>query len=282
MIQRDTIHDGDLVQLSVRSIYSFDSYSPPHWHSHLEIILILNGYMTMFLNERKYILRKGDMIVIGSNELHSTRVISKVNYLILQIPYDHLTKALPTTSLIQFQTYFPAADTNPEGKQLCDCLLQLLETCQKQEDGYQLYFFSLAYQFLFLLYRSYSQKFPRKSLEKKNKNDKKIEEILQYVKENYREEITLLTAAQILNLSPEYFCRLFKKLTGWTFLEYVNTIRMEHFYEDLIRTDYSINELLKQNGITNYKVFMRMFKGAYKTTPGKLRKNLFLNPAKDL
>lgn len=280
--EHEIINDDDRLQLSFRPIYSADSYIPLHWHSHLEILFILKGYMTVFINDRKYILKKGDMVVIGSRDLHSTRTISKVNYILLQIPYDYLTRSLSHVSLIQFQTYFPAAESNPNEKQLCDCLFQLLKTYEKQEDGYQLYFSSVVYQFLFLLYRNYSRRITREDLEKENRNFEKMEEIIQYVKINYRREITLKEASQLLSVSPEYFCRLFKKHTGQTFLEYLNTIRMGHFYHDLTLTDYSINELLERNGITNYKVFMRMFKAAYKTTPGKLRKSLSLSPEKDL
>lgn len=280
--EHEIINDDNRLQLFFRPIYSSDNYSPLHWHSHLEILFILKGYMTVFINERKYILKKGDMVVIGPRDLHSTRTISKVNYILLQIPYDYLTRALSHASLIQFQTYFPSAESNPGEKQLCDCLFQLLDTYEKQEDGYQLYFSSVVYQFLFLLYRNYSRKITRETLEKENRNFEKIEEIIQYVKINYRREITLTEAAQLLNISPEYFCRLFKKHTGQTFLEYVNTIRMGHFYHDLTQTNYSINELMERNGITNYKVFMRMFKAAYKTTPGKLRKSLSLIPEKAL
>lgn len=277
-----TANDDTPAQLFFGSIHSSDSYSPPHWHSHLEILFILSGYMTVFVNARKYILKKGDMVVIGSKELHSTRIISKVNYILLQIPYDYLTGALSYASLIQFQTYFPAVDTSPKGKQLSDCLFQLLEAYEKQEDGCQLYFSSVVYQFLFLLYRNHSRKLTPETLDKEKKYFYKLEEIIAYVKTNYHREIALKDVSRLLNLSPEYFCRLFKKYTGQTFLEYVNTVRMGHFYHDLAHTDYSINELLKKNGISNYKVFMRMFKAAYKTTPGKLRKSLSLSQGKDL
>ena len=71
---------------------------------------------------------------------------------------------------------------------------------------------------------------------------------------------------------PEYFCRLFKKYTGQTFLTYVNQIRLQYFHSDLLQTDESITYLMNKNGITNYKVFLRSFKEAYGMPPGQLRK----------
>lgn len=95
--------------------------------------------------------------------------------------------------------------------------------------------------------------------------------MLHYVKSNYKKDISLNEVAGLLNVSPEYFCRLFKKQTGQTFLEYLNAVRLLHFHQDLLDTDYSINDLLTRNGITNYKVFMRAFKDTYGTTPGRIR-----------
>ena len=82
----------------------------------------------------------------------------------------------------------------------------------------------------------------------------------------------LYTSADELSLTPEYFCRLFKKYTGQTFLTYVNQIRLQYFHSDLLQTDESITYLMNKNGITNYKVFLRSFKEAYGMPPGQLRK----------
>ena len=100
----------------------------------------------------------------------------------------------------------------------------------------------------------------------------RIEQSMQYVKRNYTNPITLKETADELSLTPEYFCRLFKKYTGQTFLTYVNQIRLQYFHSDLLQTDESITYLMNKNGITNYKVFLRSFKEAYGMPPGQLRK----------
>ena len=57
------------------------------------------------------------------------------------------------------------------------------------------------------------------------------EEVIHYVKSNYKKEISLNEAAGLLNVSPEYFCRLFKKQTGQTFLEYLNAVPVQNVEE---------------------------------------------------
>ena len=76
-----------------------------------------------------------------------------------------------------------------------------------------------------------------------------------------------------LALSKEYFCRLFKKYTGQTFLEYLNDVRTMHLYEDLQNSDETITVLMEKNGLSNYKIFMRTFKKLYGSTPQKMRSN---------
>ena len=97
---------------------------------------------------------------------------------------------------------------------------------------------------------------------------------MDYVRRNFRKPLTLDDAAASQGLSREYFCRLFKKYTGQTFLAYVNSVRTMNFYEDLLKSDESITRLMVQNGLTNYKVFMRVFKKkCMEPPPQKIRKS---------
>lgn len=283
--EHEIINDDTSLQLLFRLNYTVSGCTPLHWHSHLEIIFILSGYMTAFINDKKYTLKKEDMLIIGPRDLHSTHAFGEVRYLLLQIPYDYLSRALEHVALLQFQAYFPSITMNSSQKRLRDCLFTLLDIYEHKEDGYRLCFSSIVYEFLYVLYKNHSKKITKEIKEKENRDFERIEEIIQYVKTNYKRDISLQEVAGLLNVSSEYFCRFFKKNTGQTFLEYLNAVRMLHFYQDLLQTDYSINDLLERNGITNYKVFIRSFKETYHTTPGRLRQSLKanpLNPAKEM
>ena len=52
--------------------------------------------------------------------------------------------------------------------------------------------------------------------------------ITSYVKEHYMEEICCRRSHGWVSLNPDYFTRFFKKYMGMTFLDYVNSVRMEH------------------------------------------------------
>ena len=153
-------------------------------------------------------------------------------------------------------------------------LQELCDTYENPHPGYLLHFSSVLYEFLYELYGNHSEVLSPEVKEKEKKNFERMDEILQYIRSHYQEDITLHDAASALHVSHEYFCRLFRKHTGQTFLSYLNAVRTMHFHEDLLRTGASITELLQRHGIQNYKVFLRDFKATYGCSPAELRKTL--------
>lgn len=56
-----------------------------------------------------------------------------------------------------------------------------------------------------------------------------------------------------------------------TFNEYLMALRISSFYQGLVTSDRKISILLEENGITNYKVFIRDFKQIFGKTPEEVR-----------
>ena len=125
-------------------------------------------------------------------------------------------------------------------------------------------------EFLYILFTNYSYK--EMNAGKESRQIARLKDVLRYVAKNYQEPIALKEAADIASLNQDYFCRMFKKCMGVTFLEYVNQVRINHIHEGLLATEDSITDILEHNGFTNYKVFSRMFKAQFGMTPRELRK----------
>ena len=139
----------------------------------------------------------------------------------------------------------------------------------KKDKGYELRLMAKMNEFLYILYTSYSH--IDANMEKESKQIARLKGVLQYVAQSYQEPISLKTAADIASLNQEYFCRMFKRCMGVTFLEYINLVRIDHIHDELLVTDDSITDILERNGFTNYKVFSRMFKVQFGMTPRELR-----------
>ena len=86
-------------------------------------------------------------------------------------------------------------------------------------------------------------------------------------------DASLEEAAISVNLSPGYFSRLFHKVTGETFSDYLTGCRMKKAAEYLHGTNYKTYEISLMVGYDNPKNFTRAFNQYYHVTPREFRDN---------
>jgi YesN/AraC family two-component response regulator len=101
----------------------------------------------------------------------------------------------------------------------------------------------------------------------------RISDVLNYVKVNYKEDITLTGISKIASLTPQSFCRLFKKRMKKHFLEYLNEVRISNACKLLIETDLSISEVAYDCGYKTVSNFNKLFKKIVGTTPKTYKLN---------
>lgn len=245
-----------------------------HWHPHIEVIYIEKGTMEIISDQTSYVLEEKDLFIINSGFIHLTRIQEDTIMLLLQIPLDFFSQSLPATEQIYFQEYFPFQKfkKNEHYNLMISHLLTMLSLFKKKEKGYTFLFNSHLQLFLHQLYSFFSEKTDLTPLNSKNKHRIHLQKAIDYIQLHYTEAISLSEISNHLALNPEYFCRMFKKNMGFTFLEYVNQTRLTYIYEDLMNTTDSITRIRERHGFTNYKVFNRMFKASYGCTPSIARK----------
>lgn len=265
----ETIHETDLLHVRFELQDAPAFVFPAHWHEYVEILYLIRGQFSAIVQATEYQLNEGDLIIINSGDLHMTRS-NTCTYLLLQISASQMRQYLPDFDTMRFDTIIPCSEQPAPLRAL---LSEMNEIRQNPSDSYQLLFTSRLYEFLYHLCRSYSHQIPSASLTGSQRDLQRVTHVMNWVKVHYPEPLSLETAADSLALSKEYFCRLFKKYTGQTFLEYLNDVRTMHLYEDLQNSDETITVLMEKNGLSNYKIFMRTFKKLYGSTPQKMRLN---------
>ena len=265
----ETIHETDLLHVRFELQDAPAFVFPAHWHEYVEILYLIRGQFSAIVQATEYRLNEGDLIIINSGDLHMTRS-NTCTYLLLQISASQMRQYLPDFDTMRFDTIIPCSEQPAPLRAL---LSEMNEIRQNPSDSYQLLFTSRLYEFLYHLCRSYSHQIPSASLTGSQRDLQRVTHVMNWVKVHYPEPLSLETAADSLALSKEYFCRLFKKYTGQTFLEYLNDVRTMHLYEDLQNSDETITVLMEKNGLSNYKIFMRTFKKLCGSTPQKMRSN---------
>ncbi len=247
-----------------------------HWHRSLELIYIMTGSLEVNVNGIDYSMHENDLIVINSLTIHSTICKYKNTAVVLQIPYAFCENYIDDMSTTRFMCTPDISDNEIliYINELKIILLEFYHTYEKKELGYILKVNSLIFKLLFILVNKLSEKDKKFDIKQSDKYLNRLSIIIDYVKNHYREHITLESASNELYLNSEYFSRFFKKYMGITFFKYLNTIRLEHAYIDIVNTDNNISQIIDNNGFTNYKMFIKLFKDAYSCTPFEKRKQI--------
>lgn len=105
-----------------------------------------------------------------------------------------------------------------------------------------------------------------------NRDFNETARIRQYVEEHFRENLTLESMAQVVNMNPYYFSSYFKKHMGENFKNYLTDVRMKEAARLLVRTDYKSYEVAEAVGYKNVRQFNENFKGKYGKSPNEYRK----------
>ncbi len=111
----------------------------------------------------------------------------------------------------------------------------------------------------------------------KKTSTKIMEKVLNYIKNEYDEEINLDKLSQTFSYSPAYLSVAFKKEFGTTITEYLTSVRIEKAKELLVKTEKNLSEVANEVGFNSESYFTRVFKKNVGIPPGKYRYNSRVN-----
>ena len=98
-----------------------------------------------------------------------------------------------------------------------------------------------------------------------------VDYIVEYIKQNYNEKITLSDLAQKINFTPTYFIKKFKQETGYSPINYINIVKLEEAKYLLEQTSDPINTIMEKVGFYDSAHFSKIFKKHYGFSPSKYR-----------
>lgn len=99
-----------------------------------------------------------------------------------------------------------------------------------------------------------------------------IRKALQYIRENFKQTVTLKDLAKSVHLTPEYFCKLFKTELCISFHEYLRNIRLDYALMLLSTTSMTVTEVCLESGFSSASNFTKIFKQRFGISPKTARK----------
>lgn len=254
--------------------YFYDLF---HFHPEYQFTIVLKGEGTFTIGENSGEFEVGNIFIIGSNVPHVFRSHRK---------YYESQKLISKSLSIFFKKesfgseFFNIPETRHLGKMFsefnrgikikCDskikkcflnvCKLEGLERFQK---------FLALLQEISRNTELYYLSDDKRLIKTNELGDKRLNDVYNYVINNYQSEISLKTVSGIANLSEAAFCRYFKKRTRKTFLSFLTEFRMSVTCKLLVNKDVNVSQAAYQSGFTDLSNFNRKFKSLFGITPSE-------------
>jgi AraC-like DNA-binding protein len=98
-----------------------------------------------------------------------------------------------------------------------------------------------------------------------------------YIREHQAEELSLGQVAKAVNTSTFYFCKMFKKVTGINFTDYLSRVRIEKSKNLLLNRNLRVSEIAFEVGFQSLTHFNRVFKKILGQSPTQYRAQILGN-----
>ena len=246
-----------------------------HWHKEIELLYMIDGSLIMTRNGRKTVINTGDVVVVNSEDIHIVDVEddNKINkYLVVQLSYDYAKQFYK-----KLDTVFFDIDRNENAKKELVKIMAALAELENSKDEFVALEQRSELNKLYYILLKYCTQQKKVAIKKNNSaNFRYAKTVIEYIGDNYKDEITLNDMAALVGLSPAYFSKYFKNVTETSFVTYLNTVRLEHALKDLVTENISVMDAALENGFPNVKSFISMCKKVYGATPTQCKK-IYIN-----
>lgn len=238
-----------------------------HWHQDIEIILILKGNCTLVTNNRVINLKEEDIFLLNKNIIHEFK--SEMGCSLVSLKID-TTKLNNFDNNISFSLDSTSTKNTEVFKKMKFYIAELVKINGSDNEENYLSNLSILYSILYELTTKF--KVDEQSIQS-SKYVEKLNEILKYIENHYKEGLTFTQISNAFHYSVPYLSSFFSHYLGVTFQNYYKDFRLERAVNELLHTDNSIEEIAVNNGYQSPRGFVSAFKEKYNTLPSIYRKN---------
>ena len=276
-LQEKRTHGEPEFRFSIEEVFSNKEntvFSPLHFHSEFEFCVVDDGNMTIQLNDSYITLSKGEGIFINSQALHSVLSAEHSGGHLVILMFDSAL-ILSEKDIVRDKYILPLINGEISvyeklNIEECALILKAKEVYERKDFGYELemkcYALRLITKLLTLRQRVHG-KTPGKNVEI-------IKKALEYIHDNYQNNITLSEMASHVFVSPEHLCRVFSQLSDVSPFQYLNRYRIIQSTAMLADRSISIAKIATCVGFNSSSYYNKMFMRYMGCTPSQYRSGL--------
>ena len=193
-----------------------------HDHSAVEILLTLEGMVTYTIEDKIYQVRKGEILIVPPDTLHSLSMGEGSSRYLFLFESDAIMAMRDLKAMASyFHKPFHLRDGSDAHVRIRELLLRAREAYEKREMMWN----TMCYSCILRVYATLGQRYlsgikPRTGDNMRNMDSEVINAVMTYINNHYREELSLEDVARFAGFSRYYFSRSFKRQTGYSFKDY--------------------------------------------------------------
>lgn len=256
----------------------------PHYHHHIEFILMKEGAAQFEIDHNRIIAHKGDILMINSGQIHSAVAIEGQECAMYAIvfdlammigPYIDVCKELYFDPLLRNECQLPTLlhATSYWQLEVSNKLTQIIHLFTLKKVGFELKLKAMLFDIFYELFANEAC-LPRTEIQSGQQHDLiRMKTVLHYIGHNLSVKLSVKELAEQINMSPVHFYTFFKRHMGQTPVDFVNSLRMQEAAKLLLTYQLSIRQVALEIGMENVSYFNKMFKKYYKITPTEYMKH---------
>jgi AraC-like DNA-binding protein len=255
----------------------------PRWHYHKEVefILVLEGVHEMHTVDESFSLEPGEVMVVGSNQLHRgySHVSVNVSYIVLHVdfePYFDPATMHFSSSFIEVLHPLDALNgmfrrNSTASNEVGNAIKQIHDEVMQRRHGYEIAVSMQIKALMLALIRHDDEGI----LTSHDKTDAQVlRPVIAHVDEKLGERISMTEVSRIAGMSYVYFSKFFKDRMGLSFTEYVNRKRIAKASRMLAMSDRKATDIAAAVGLENMAHFYEMFRRFNGCTPKQFKSRM--------
>ncbi len=269
--------------------------SPLHRHEMIQMNYVLRGKLLHRISHSQYELVKGDIFIIPPFIPHQLVDVPGADFELIELEfstefilgnYSRQTRDVDANStffdfyyiepfLVSERNVRPRLNLTGDKQLKVETLLEeIYSEYNRKEDSYLLAIKADILKLLVLVGRYFRENVSRQSevMAMYDRHRDAIMKAIGFIDRHYPEPISIEEISRVAMLSQSYFSYLFKLITNKTFVEYLNSRRIEHAMDLLKNTEKLVVDVCFESGFKNVNHFNRTFKNAVGLTPTEFRK----------
>lgn len=245
-----------------------------HYHNVHEIHYFFEGERRLFYRDRIYHVMPGDLIIIKKYELHSLCDWDKAGHarILIDFKNEFLDNIKSDINILNcFERDIIVLRPNEDDRKILENkMMNIVDEFSEKQTGYMTMVTAQMTEFLITLDRMMNKY--RDKREMPSQQYIVVSEIMAYIAEHYSDRLTLEMLGKQFGYSRNYLCGLFKSVSGFSIVSYINGIRIKKSQEMLKNTNNSVAQIAQDCGFESSTHFGRVFKEISGCSPVKFRK----------